>query len=83
MEVEPLRTTRTISVISALNKMQRSDFKNVNKRPPRTRASFQGGQTNKFNRTGGGSRAKRFAGSYIDVNKFINKANAKTCPLWP
>ncbi len=53
--------------------MQRSDFKNVNKRPPRSRASFQGGQTNKFNRSGGGSRAKRFAGSYIDVNKFINK----------
>ena len=73
MEVEPLRTTRTISAISALNIMQRSDFKNVNKRPPRTRASFQGGQTNKFNRAGSG-RSKRFTGTYIDVNKFINKA---------
>ena len=53
--------------------MQRSDFKNVNKRPARSRASFQGGQTNKFNRTGP-SRARRFAGSYIDPSKFINKA---------
>ncbi len=51
--------------------MQRSDFKNVNKRPPRTRASFQGGQTNKFNR---GGQRKRFAGNYIDPSKFINKA---------
>lgn len=51
--------------------MQRSDFKNINKRPPRNRASFQGGQTNKFNR---GSQRKRFAGSYIDPSRFINKA---------
>lgn len=51
--------------------MQRRDFKNPNKRPPRSKAAFQGGQTNRFNT---GARKKRFAGNYIDPSRFISKA---------
>jgi superfamily II DNA/RNA helicase len=53
--------------------MQKRDFKNPNKKPARSNAAWQGGRTNPFN-NGGGPRKKRFAGSYIDPSRFINKA---------
>ncbi len=53
--------------------MQNRNFKGSSPRPQRSRASWQGGQKNSFNNNGAG-RKKRFAGTYIDTSKFINKA---------
>src|SRR6185369_14167034 len=52
--------------------MHSRNFKPGSARPQRSRAPFQGGRSNPFNN--GGGRKKRFTGNYIDISKFINKA---------
>lgn len=55
--------------------MQSRNFKAGSSRPTRSRAPFQGGRKNPFNNGGGSGRKKRFTGNFIDVSKFVNKAN--------
>lgn len=51
--------------------MYNKNFRGNSDRPARSRKPWQGGQKNVFNKN---QRKRKFTGNFIDVNRFINKA---------